>query len=139
EWRNALAAHELDLAKTRDPKDPTPWLYAALLELEQNEVNSSIRSLSRAQTLNNNRAIARSQLLLDQDLAVTVASQATAFRDAGFTRTSVETASRAVALDYANPSAHEFLADSYTSQDRVTLRNETARVSEYLIANLLMP
>src|SRR5262249_25580928 len=49
---------------------------------------------------------------------------------------------RAVDSDYANHSAHLFLASSFNTlrdPNLVNLRYETATVSEYLLANLLAP
>src|SRR6185369_14160110 len=50
--------------------------------------------------------------------------------------------SRAVSYDYANYSAHLFLANSYDQlrdPNRINLRYETPAESEYLLANLLAP
>jgi Tfp pilus assembly protein PilF len=139
EWRISQARHEYALAEMLDPKDPTVWLYRSLLDRDQNLVNDAIRDLDHAEDLARNRAIYRSRLLLDQDRAVAAANQAIAFRDAGLLDVGVQSASRAIATDYANTSAHQFLADSYASSDRIDLRYETPRVSEYLVANLLAP
>src|SRR5439155_8726034 len=64
------------------------------------------------------------------------------YRDAGMFDVSVREASKAVTADYANYSAHLFLANSYNElrdPNLVTLRYETATFSEYLVANLLAP
>jgi outer membrane receptor for ferric coprogen and ferric-rhodotorulic acid len=84
----------------------------------------------------------RSELLLDQDRAVRSANLAGIYRDAGMFDVSVREAGRAVNDDYANYSAHLFLANSYNElrdPNRINLRYETAADSEYLIANLLAP
>ena len=55
---------------------------------------------------------------------------------------SVREAARAVNYDYANYSAHLFLADSYDAlrdPNEINLRYETPAESEYLVANLLAP
>lgn len=139
ERRAELAWHELELARQLDPLDPTPWLYGSLLAREQNRINDAVRDLDRAQALNDNRAVFRSRLLLDQDRAVSAANQSEALREAGLIAPAVETASKAVASDYANASAHQLLADSFASPERINLRYETPRASEYLMANLLSP
>ncbi len=139
ESRGALALHEWSLAQQLDPSDPTVWLYRSLLAREQNRVNDSIRDLARAQSLNDNRGVFRSRLLLDQDRAVSSANQAIAFRDAGLPDIGTQTAARSVALDYGSAPAHQFLADSYAGSERVDLRYESPRASEYLLANLLAP
>jgi tetratricopeptide (TPR) repeat protein len=133
------ARHEFELAKALDPRDPTPWLYGSLAAREENRLNDAVRGLAEAEDRAGERAVYRSALLLDQDRAVAAANQAAAFRDAGMFDVGVQTAGRALARDPANPSAHQFLAESYVSGDRATLRYETPRVSEYLVANLLSP
>lgn len=133
------ARHEFELAKALDPRDPTPWLYESLAAREENRLNDAVRGLAEAQDRAGERAVYRSALLLDQDRAVAAANQAAAFRDTGMLDVSVQTAGRALARDPANPSAHQFLAESYVSGDRTNLRYETPRLSEFLVANLLSP
>jgi tetratricopeptide (TPR) repeat protein len=136
------ATKELNLAKQLDRKDPTGWFYSALLNQQENRINSAIRDLEKSQELNNNRSLYRSQLMLDQDQAVRSANLANIYNDAGMVDVSLREAARAVNLDYANYSAHLFLANSYDQMRDpkfVNLRLETAANSEYLIANLLGP
>ncbi len=136
------ANRELVLAQKLDAHDPTAWLYSALLKQQQNRINEAIRDLERSQALNDNRQVYRSRLLLDQDQAVRGANLATLYLDAGMTDVSAREAARAVALDYANYSAHLFLADSYNElrdPRQINLRYETPWLSEYLVANLLAP
>ena len=136
------ADRELALAQKLDAHDPTAWLYSALLKQQQNRVNEAIRDLEHSQKLNDNRQVYRSRLLLDQDQAVRGANLATLYLDAGMTDVSAREAARAVGLDYANYSAHLFLADSYNElrdPRQINLRYETPWLSEYLVANLLAP
>jgi Flp pilus assembly protein TadD len=136
------ATKEFQLAKRLDPDDPTSWLYSALLDQERNQINDGIRDLEKSEELNDNRSVYRSQLLLDQDRAVRSANLATLYRDAGMSDVSVNGAARAVNYDYANYSAHMFLADSYNQlgdPNKNNLRYETPAESEYLVANLLAP
>ena len=136
------ADRELALARLLDGADPTPWLYSALLNEERGRVNDAVRDLEKSKALNNNRGLYRSRLSLDQDQAVRGANLAAIYRDAGFTDLSVREASRAVALDFGNYSAHLFLANSYDQlrdPNRVNLRYETPALNEYLLANLLAP
>ncbi|MGA2177233.1 MAG: hypothetical protein ABSH38_19840 [Verrucomicrobiota bacterium] len=140
--KDAPAAAELQRAEGLDAKDPTPWLYSALQEQQQNRVNPAIYDLQAAQTNNDNRMVFRSQLLLDEDRAVTGANLASVYRDAGMTGVSVREAARAVTDDYANDSAHLFLADSfYDLRDptQFNLRYETVWFNELLLANVLAP
>ena len=136
------AAKEFQLAEKLDPNDPTPWLYSALLNQENNRINDAIRDLEKSQELNDNRSVYRSQLLLDQDQAVRSANLAAMYRDAGMNDVAVREASRAVNYDYANYSAHHFLANSYhelVDPNEINLRYETPAETEYLLANLLAP
>ena len=136
------AEHELALAKNLDSADPTAWLYSALLLQQENRINEAVDELEKSQALNDNRRLYRSKLLLDQDRAVRSANLANVYRDAGMTDWSVYEAGRAVSADYANYSAHLFLANSYDElrdPNRINLRYETPAESEYLIANLLAP
>ena len=136
------AEKEFALAQKLDANDPTVWLYSALLNEQENKVNDAVRDLEKSQSLNDNRKIYRSQLLLDQDRAVRGANLANIYRDAGMTDTGVREAVQAVNSDYANYSSHQFLADNYFNlldRSGVNLRYETAFQTEYLVANLLAP
>jgi Flp pilus assembly protein TadD len=136
------AADELVLAKTLDPGDPTAWLYSGLLNQQGNRINQAVRDLETSQDLNDNRRVYRSRLLLDQDRAVRGANLATVYRDAGMSDVGFREAARAVHDDYANYSAHYFLANSLQQlrdPRQINLRYDTAALSEYLVANLLAP
>lgn len=139
---DARAEHELQLARKLDPNDPTSLLYLALLHQQQNQINEAIRELQNSEALNDNRAVYRSRLLLDEDEAVRGANLATIYQDAGMTQVAMREAVHAVNNDYANYSAHLFLANSYNQlrdPDQINLRYETPWYSEYLVANLLAP
>lgn len=141
-WDYHHARQELQRAQTLDPNDPTGWLYFALVNQEQNQINEAIRDLEKSEELNDNRSVYRSQLLLDQDQGVRSASLASIYKDAGMPEVSVNEASRAVNYDYGNYSAHLFLADSYdqlSDASGINRRYETPAESEYLVANLLAP
>ena len=136
------AEHELELAKELDAADPTAWLYSSLLKQQANRTVEAIRDLENSQTLNTNRFLYRSRLLLDQDRAVRSANLASIYQSAGMFDVSVREASRAVNADYANYSAHLFLANSYDAlrdPRQVNLRYETPWFNELLLANLLAP
>ncbi len=137
-----LAEKELNYASKLDPADPTPWLYLALLRQEQNRINEAISDLGRSKDLNTNRVLFRSHLLLDQDQAVRSANLASIYRDAGLYDVSLREAARATEYDYANYSAHLFLAQSYDAlrdPTRFNLRYETPWFNELLLANLQAP
>jgi tetratricopeptide (TPR) repeat protein len=136
------AFKELQRAKTLDPHDPTAWLYSALLNEDENRINEAIRDLEKSEELNDNRAVYRSKLLLDQDTGVRSANLARIYDEAGLSDVAVREASRAVTADYENYSAHLFLANSYQQlfdESPYDLRYETPAFSEYLIASLLGP
>jgi len=136
------AIKEFQRAKELDPHDPTAWLYSALLKQDYNRINEAIRDLEESAKLNDNRSVYRSQLLLDQDQAVRSANLAGIYSDAGMDQVAEWEAARAVNYDYANYSAHLFLANSFaqmTDPNMVNLRFETPTEAEFLIANLLAP
>ena len=138
----ARAHRELRLAQKLDPNDPTAWLYLALLEQQENQINAAVGDLEQSKALNANRRLFRSKLLLDQDQAVRTANLAKIYQDDGMNDVSVSEASRAVSLDYANYSAHQFLADSYDAlrdPKQINLRYETPWLSELFLAQLLAP
>ncbi len=136
------ARDDLDFAKRLDPRDPTPWLYSALVHQEQYRPNLSIGELEQSIALNDNRRLYRSSLLLDQDRAVRSANLAKIYQYNGMREVAVREATRAVESDYTNPSAHLFLANSFDAlrdPRRIELRHETPWFNELLLANLLGP
>ena len=137
---NTQGLKELEFAKKLDENDPTAWLYSSLIKQQENRINEAVRDLEQSQALNDNRRLYRSRLLLDQDRAVRGVNLATIYEDAGMTDVSLREAVRSVNADYANYSAHLFLAGSYNAlrdPRLVNLRYETPAVNEYLVANLL--
>lgn len=141
-WDDCHAGKELALAMRLDPNDPTPWLYSALLNEQGNRLTRGVDDLEKSLELNDNRRVYRSQLLLDQDRAVRSSSLATIYQRDGMDQVSYREAAAAVADDYANYSAHLFLANSLNAlRDpmRIDLRYETPWLNELLLANLLAP
>lgn len=136
------AGNELRLARELDPQDPTPWLYAGILHQQQNRINEAVRDLETATALNDNRSVYRSRLSLEQDRAVSMANLALAYQDAGMSEWSLQSASRSVASDPANYSAHLFLGNSFQQlrdPGTVNQRFETPAVNEFLLSSLLAP
>jgi len=137
---NRQALKELEFARKLDTNDPTAWLYSSLIKQQENRINEAVGDLEKSQELNDNRSLYRSRLLLDQDRAVRGVNLATIYQDAGMADVSLREAVRSVNADYANYSAHLFLAGSYNAlrdPRLVNLRYETPAVNEYLVANLL--
>jgi Flp pilus assembly protein TadD len=139
---NNTAGRELNRARAIDPNDPTSWLYLALLDKQEHKFNEGVDDLKESLELNDNRRLYRSTLLLDQDRAVRNANLASIYQEDGLTELSLRVASRAVDDDYANASAHLFLANSYNAlrdPRRILLRYDTPFFNELLLANLLAP
>jgi tetratricopeptide (TPR) repeat protein len=137
-----LARKELAYAAKLDREDPTPWLYSALEKWRQNRNNEAIEDLEQSIRLNDNRAVYRSRLKLDEDLAVRRASLAQIYQSAGLYEISLSEAAKSVSYDYANHSAHLFLAESFNAQRdpaRFNLRYEAPWFNELLLANVLSP
>lgn len=135
ERRDKLAGGQFELAKRYDPRDPTPWFYDAIREQTENRPVEALQDLEKSIELNDNRAVYRSRLLLDEDRAARSASLARIYGDLGFERLAVLEAAKSLNEDVANHSAHRFLSDAYARLDR----HEIARVSELLQAQLLQP
>jgi tetratricopeptide (TPR) repeat protein len=135
EKRIGLDSREYSIAKELDPNDPTPWFYDAIAKQTTNRPVEALRDMEKAIELNNNRAVFRSSLLLDSDLAARSAALGRIYSDLGFQQLALVEGWKSVNTDPTNFSAHRFLADSYA----VLPRHEIARVSELLQSQLLQP
>ncbi len=135
EKRTHLDEREYAVAKELDPQDPTPWFYDAIAKQTTNRPVEALRNLEKAIELNDNRAVYRSRLLLDSDLAARSASLARVYSDLGFQSLGLVEGWKSVNVDGSNYSAHRLLADSYAALPR----HEIARVSELLQSQLLQP
>jgi tetratricopeptide (TPR) repeat protein len=135
EKRSELAEREYATAKELDPKDPTPYFYDAIQKQTTNRPVEALQSMEKAIELNDNRAVYRSQLQLDSDLAARSASLGRIYSDLGFQQLALVEGWKSVNTDPTNYSAHRFLADSYS----ILPRHEIARVSELLQSQLLQP
>ncbi|WP_186289561.1 FecR domain-containing protein [Methylomonas koyamae] len=135
ERRDSLAADQLELAKERDPNDPTPYFYDAIRKQTTNRPIEALADMQQATRLNDNRAVYRSKLLLDEDLAAKSASLGRIYNDLGFQWMGLVQGWRSVTEDPSNFSAHRLLADNYASVPR----HEITRVSELLQSQLLQP
>ncbi len=135
EKRTKLDGPQFAIAKELDPQDPTPWFYDAIRKQTVNRPVEALHDLQKSIELNNNRAVFRSRLLLDQDLAARSASLGRIYNDLGFQQLGLIEGWRSVNIDPANYSAHRLLADLYAALPR----HETARVSELLQSQLLQP
>ncbi|MGH8491447.1 MAG: TonB-dependent receptor domain-containing protein [Gammaproteobacteria bacterium] len=133
--RDEWARSEFAIAKGLDSKDPTPWFYEAIADQTTNRPVEALKNLQKSIALNDNRAVYRSRLLLDDDLATRNTSLGRIYTDLGFQQLAVVESAKSLSLDPANHSAHRLLSDSYSG----LTRHEIARGSELLQSRLLQP
>lgn len=135
EKRNKLAAVQFEMAKTLDPNDPTAYFYDALLNRSEKKPVNAVKNLNHSINLNDNRAIYRSRLSLDQDEAVRNINLAKIYQDLGFEQAALNEATKSLNNNPSNHSAHQFLAGLYGNKPR----HEIATVSELFQGRLLQP
>jgi tetratricopeptide (TPR) repeat protein len=135
EKRGPLDATQFALAKELDPNDPTPWFYDAIRKQTENRPVEALQDLERSTELNDNRAVYRSRLLLDEDQAARSVSQGLIYQNLGFEHLARIESARSLMLDPGNDAAHRLLTDTYVGLPG----HEIARVSELLQAQLLQP
>jgi len=133
--RDTLAASQFSLAKELDPNDPTPWFYDAILKQTQNRPVEALEDLQKSIELNDNRAVNRSRLLLDEDAAARRVNAAGVYRDLGFDQLALSEGFLSLDIDPGSSAAHRFRADAYLSDPRA----DVARLSEMLQAQLRQP
>ena len=135
EKRDKQASDQYETAKQLDPNDPTPYFYNGILKETQNRPVEALRELERSIELNDNRAIYRSRLALDQDLAARSANIGRIYRDLGFEKLALVEGWKSISADPSDYSGHRLLADNYLALPR----HEIARDSELLVSQLLQP
>ncbi|HNP29735.1 MAG TPA: TonB-dependent receptor, partial [Nitrospirales bacterium] len=135
ERRNPLDGIQFDLAKQLDPLDPTPWFYDAIRKQSINRPVEALHDFREAIERNDNQAVFRSKLFLDQDQAAQSASLGRLFRDLGFGQRGLVEGWYSSTLDPVSHSAHRLLADTYATRPR----HEVARASELLQSQLMQP
>lgn len=128
------ALEEFDAAIKLDPNDPSPYLYRSYSRVANNEPIKALEDVERSIDLNDGRAVYRSSLLLDRDLAVRSAGLSRVFTELGFGDPARIEAIKSITEDYGNFSAHRLLADSYSS-----ILDAEANLSEKRIADLMAP
>jgi predicted Zn-dependent protease len=135
EYRSKDAGKEYAAAKALDPKDPTPWLYDAILLQTENRPVEALENLNAAIERNDNRAVYRSRLLLDEDRAVRSTDLARIYNDLGFENLGLVSARRSADESQSNYSSHLFLAGNY----RLLPGYAFAFLSETLQARIYQP
>ncbi len=102
-----------DYAKTLDPNDPTPHLYKGIALADLNRPGEAVQEINRSMALNDNRAVFRTRLGLNRDLAVRNYNLARSYNQLGLQEWATSKAVTAVGYDPLNSSAHLFLLNSY--------------------------
>ncbi len=133
EKRGPLDSEQYAIAKGLDPLDPTAYLYDAIAKQTTNRPVEALDDLEASIERNDNRAVYRGRLLLDEDRAARGTSLARVYDNLGFDRLGIKESAESLATDPTNASAHRFLSDTYRAQPR----REIARVSELLQAQML--
>ena len=128
------ALNEFEAAIALDPKDPSPYLYRSFAHVANNQPIDALADVETSIALNDGRAVYRSRLLLDRDLAVRGAGLSRAFTELGFSEAARIEAIKSIGDDYTNFSAHRLLSDSYDS-----ILDGEANLSEKRIADILSP
>ena len=126
ESRPRVARKQLQLARHLDPASPTPVYFDALRQLARNNPLAALALGQTALTLNDQRAVLRTNALLDGDRAARHATLGTAYRELGQDQPMMAAADAALAEDPGNPAAHRLMAEAYAERPRF----ETARLSE---------
>lgn len=118
-----------------DPRDPTPYLYSGIFQNDLNRPGEAVKSFQTSIRLNDNRAVYRSQFVLDQDRSTRNVQLATAFNRLGLSNWANVEAVRSNLDDPTNSASHLFLAGTF-----LNLPGRTgAAGSELLLTRLLMP
>jgi len=95
----------------------------------------ALQDLEKSLELNDNRAVYRSRLLLDEDRATQSAGLARIYEEVGFKELALIEGAKALAINPDNYAAHLFLADVYSRLPN----EEIARESEQLQFRLSQP
>ena len=135
ERRPGLAGAQFRLAKELDPNDPTAWFYDSLRKESENQPIESVADLVESIRLNDRRAVYRSRLLLDDDLAARSASRARSYLEIDLREAATADAALALAIEPGSASTHRFLSDLKAVQPR----HEITRASELLQAQMRQP
>jgi len=134
--RNFPKALEVyDYAKTLDPRDPTPHLYKGIALTDLNRPGEAIQEINRSIALNDNRAVFRTRLALNRDLAVRNFNLAKAFLQLNLSEWAYRKAVTSVQKDPTNSSAYLFLSGAFgASRNRLG-----SGLSALLLYRLLSP
>ncbi|MBI3456576.1 MAG: TonB-dependent receptor [Candidatus Rokubacteria bacterium] len=132
--RREEALGTLDRARTLDPRDPTPDLYAGVFLTDLNRPADAMVALQRSVALNDNRAVFRSRLLLDRDLATRNVDLSRAYVALGQADRTRAVGIRALHEDPQSSSTHLLYASALRALNAIQPAN-----SELLVTRLLLP
>ena len=135
EKRDDESAVQWDLAKQLDPEDPTAYFYDGVRKLYGNDPIGALGELEKSLRLSGERALYRSDSLLQSDEASRSAALAATYEEIGYSRGVHSVGWEALKKDPASPVGHRLLADNYRGNSRY----ESARASELLQSQLLQP
>ncbi len=135
EGRSEKALSQYDLAKERDPQDPTPWFFEANQLFLENQPIIAFWGLNESLRLNDNRSVYRTDKALAGDFAVRGSVLSGIYRTLRLEEFGIPEASRAIGLAPSNHAGHRFLADLFADQPF----QDFARASEIFKAQILQP
>lgn len=135
EKRDGDAATQWELAKQLDPQDPTAYFYEGVRKLYANDPIGAIDELETSRRLNDERALYRSETLLQSDAASRSAALARAYDEVGYDQGVLLEGWNALREDPTNSEGHRLLADKYRGNSRY----DAARASELLQSQLWQP
>jgi Tfp pilus assembly protein PilF len=129
------ANKEFNRAMELDPEDPTPYLYRSYLNLVEHKPVAALRDIQSSIEKNDNRAVYRSSLMLDNDAATRTNGLGRIYSRVGFTELARVEAVKSLHKDYSNFSSHYLLATLLSE----THLNSRAQTTENLLGRLLSP
>jgi len=129
------ANKEFKRAMELDPEDPTPYLYRSYLNLVEHKPVAALRDIQSSIEKNDNRAVYRSSLMLDNDSATRTNGLGRIYSRVGFTELARVEAVKSLHKDYSNYSSH-YLLGTLLSETHL---NSRAQATENLLGRLLSP
>lgn len=130
-----LADTQLNLAKTLDANDPTPWYYLSQVKHEQHKYGEALELIETSIEKNANRAVYRDDGAIDSDAAARIADKARIYQAMGAGQLAIATASDAIRAEPNDYAGHRAMAMALTGKEG----SQTARANEALQAGLLAP
>lgn len=129
------ALEQIEVAIALDVNDPLPLLFSALLKQEQGNPPAALAELSKSVGKVASRAVYRSVIEQDTDMAVVLSSRARIYEELGFQQMTLLDGAESVQSDPGSYVAHRLLADAYLNRPRL----EFARRSELLQSQMRQP